>query len=30
MDLGDLECDVSYCLTDIYGNEFWTETLTFK
>ena len=29
MDLGDLECDVSYCLTDIYGNEFWTESLTF-
>lgn len=30
MDLGDLECDVSYCLTDIYGNEFWTETVTFN
>lgn len=30
MSLGDLECDVSYCLTDIYGNEFWTETLTFE
>ena len=29
MDLGDLECDISYCLTDIYGNEFWTEALTF-
>ncbi len=29
MDLGDLECDVSYCLTDIYGNEFWTEVFTF-
>ncbi len=28
-DLGDLECDVTYCLTDIYGNEFWTEALTF-
>lgn len=30
MDLGDLECDVTYCLTDIYGNEFWTEALTFS
>lgn len=30
MRLGDLECDVSYCLTDIYGNEFWTETVTFN
>ena len=29
MDLGDLECDVTYCLTDIYGNEFWTEAFTF-
>ncbi len=30
MDLGDLECDVTYCLTDIYGNEFWTEAFTFS
>ncbi len=30
MDLGDLECDVNYCLTDMYGNEFWTETVTFN
>ena len=30
MDLGSAECDVSYCLTDIYGNEFWTEALTFS
>ncbi len=30
MDIGDAECDVCYCLTDIYGNEFWTETLTFE
>lgn len=30
MDLGSAECDVSYCLTDIYGNEFWTETVTFE
>jgi hypothetical protein len=29
MSLGDLECDVTYCLTDIYGNEFWTEALNF-
>ena len=29
MELGDLECDVTYCLTDIYGNEFWTEAFTF-
>jgi len=29
MDIGDAECDVCYCLTDIYGNTFWTETLTF-
>ena len=29
MDLGSVECDVTYCLTDIYGNEFWTEALTF-
>lgn len=30
MDLGSLECDVTYCLTDIYGNEFWTEAITFE
>ena len=30
MDIGGLECDVTYCLTDIYGNEFWTEALTFS
>lgn len=30
IDLGDAECDVTYCLTDIYNNEFWTETLTFE
>lgn len=30
MDLGGLECDVTYCLTDIYGNEFWTEAITFE
>ncbi len=30
MELGDLECDVTYCLTDIYGNEFWTEAITFE
>lgn len=30
MDLGDLSCDVTYCLTDIYGNEFWTEAITFE
>ncbi len=30
MDLGDLACDVTYCLTDIYGNEFWTEAITFE
>ena len=30
IDLGDEICDVTYCLTDLYGNEFWTETLTFK
>ena len=30
MDIGGLECDVTYCLTDIYGNEFWTEALTFE
>ena len=29
MELGDLECDVTYCMTDIYGNEFWTEAFTF-
>ncbi len=30
MDIGGAACDVSYCLTDIYGNEFWTEALTFE
>ncbi len=30
MDLGNLKCDVTYCLTDIYGNEFWTEAVTFE
>ncbi len=30
IDLGDAVCDVSYCLTDLYHNEFWTETLTFE
>ncbi len=30
MDLGGLECEVTYCLTDIYGNEFWTEAITFE
>ena len=30
MDLGDLSCDVTYCLTDIYGNEFWTEAVSFE
>ncbi len=29
MDIGGAECDVCYCLTDIYGNEFWTDALTF-
>ena len=29
-DLEDAVCDVTYCLTDIYHNEFWTETLTFE
>jgi hypothetical protein len=30
MDIGGAECDVTYCLTDVYGNEFWTEALTFS
>ena len=30
IDLGNAECDVAYCLTDIYSNEFWTETVTFE
>ena len=30
MDIGGAECDVCYCLTDIYGNEFWTDALTFS
>ena len=30
IDLGSSECDVTYCLTDIYNNEFWTETITFE
>ena len=30
IDLGDAVCDVTYCLTDLYGNEFWTESLTFE
>ena len=29
MDIGDSACEFSYCLTDLYGNEFWTETLNF-
>lgn len=29
MDIGDSACEFSYCLTDLYGNEFWTETLRF-
>ena len=30
IDLGEAVCDVTYCLTDLYGNEFWTESLTFE
>ena len=30
IDLGGAVCDVTYCLTDLYHNEFWTETLTFE
>ena len=30
MDIGDAACEFSYCLTDIYGNEFWTETLKYE
>ena len=30
IDLGDASCDVTYCLTDIYSNEFWTEYVTFE
>ncbi len=27
--VGDSDCIVTYCLTDIYGNEFWTESKRF-
>ncbi len=27
--VGDVDCVVTYCLTDIYANEFWTESLIF-
>ena len=30
IDLDDAECDVTYCLTDLYHNEFWTEAITFQ
>ena len=30
IDLGGAECDYTYCLTDIYHNEFWTETFTLR
>ncbi len=30
IDLGDAECDYTYCLTDIYHNEFWTDTFTLS
>ena len=30
IDIGDSVCDVTYCLTDIYQNEFWTETIEFS
>lgn len=30
IDIGDVSCDVTYCLTDMYGNEFWTEAVTFE
>ena len=29
-DLGDAVCDVTYCLTDLYNNEFWTEAIEFS
>jgi len=30
MDIGDAACEFSYCLTDLYGNEFWTESLKYE
>ena len=30
IELDDAACDVTYCLTDIYHNEFWTEAVTFE
>ncbi len=30
IELDDAACDVTYCLTDIYHNEFWTEAATFE
>ena len=30
IELENEECDVTYCLTDIYRNEFWTEAVTFR
>ncbi len=30
IELENAECDVTYCLTDLYHNEFWTEAVTFR
>ncbi len=30
VELDDAPCDVTYLLTDIYHNEFWTEAVTFE
>ncbi|MDO5112256.1 MAG: hypothetical protein Q4E65_08125, partial [Clostridia bacterium] len=29
VDIGNDACKVSYCLTDIYGNDYWTESLDY-
>lgn len=29
VDIGGDACKVSYCLTDIYGNDYWTESLEY-